>query len=72
MAVDQALRANFARLAKSSENEAFRAWLAKQRESWRDALETSLNPQLVSVAQGRCQQLADIQKELAAAMRSEF
>ena len=61
MAQDQALTANFARLAKSPDNERFRTWLKAEREHWRDMLETTRDPALVCIAQGHAQMIKDIQ-----------
>ena len=71
MAQDQALAANFLRLAKAPENERFRSWLKTERERWRDMLETTRDPALVCVAQGRAQMIKDIQAAMDTAANTK-
>lgn len=69
MALDQQLALNLGRLARAPENEPFRKWLERERDVWRDLLETTRDPGMIGVAQGRAQMLGDIQKLLQVALQ---
>lgn len=60
MAVDQHLLANFLRLKNFEDNAPFRKWLQEQRDTWRDALETQKDGDVLRQAQGRAQAYKEI------------
>ncbi len=60
MVVDRALIGNLLQLQNFPEFAPFRAWLKEQRTTWRDALETQKDSDILRQAQGRAQAYKEI------------